>query len=78
MINGTMPGTGVNIRELQATGLEKFASDRLTDNALREERGVATRSSYGGVTFAYNPASGSVPPVAFRMGAGGKGLVYTG
>jgi hypothetical protein len=79
IISRAIAGTRTPMAELQCIGMGPNSSDRLTDNALREERGLPTRNTHNYVDFfPYTPAPGSVPAKAFRMGAGGKGLVYAG
>lgn len=67
------------VRELQCMGLNQFANDQLTEAAMRSERGLDPRLDWSpGDTFACNRNPANIPPKGFRLGAGGKGLVYAG
>jgi hypothetical protein len=67
--------------EQQAIGLEGYSNDRLTDNRLREERGLQLRHSHvvpDQTDFSYSPAPGSTAPQVFATGAEGEHFVYVG
>jgi hypothetical protein len=82
-----VPGTAVpaigpahqNIRELQAIGIGPYSSDRITENQLRNERGLSNRHSHYDPDqndYPYNPAPGSRAAQIWSTGSGGEKLVY--
>ena len=65
--------------ELQAIGIGPYSDDRLTDNQLRNERGLPNRHSHAVPDtndFPYNPSSGNRAGQVWSTGSGGEKLVY--
>ncbi len=78
---GAISGVTTQNFEHQALGLGTYSNDRLTDNRLREERGLSLRHSHVSPDvndFAYSPAAGSTVPQSFATDAQGKHFVYAG
>jgi hypothetical protein len=78
---GASSGVSTGNWEQQAIGLGPYSSDRLTDNQLRNERGLGNRRSH--VTpdendFPYSPDDGTRAAQAWATGTGGVRLVYAG
>lgn len=69
--------SATNVFELQAIGLEEFADDAYTDNALREERGLNTRDNHNpSNVWTYNPTAAREQ--LWATNSAGQAYVYSG
>lgn len=73
-----VPGTTVREWESQAMGTNNNSNDRMTENALRSERGLPPRETYAGQPMPCTRDAAHTPPEGYRLGANGKGIVYAG
>ncbi len=81
LVQGTRQDTAhpstTNIFELQAIGLEEFADDTFTDNALREERGLNTRDNHNpNNVWTYSPTAAREQ--LWATNSAGQAYVYSG